>query len=82
MADYAAKFTKAMGYARTYGLDRDDRLSLASTLLWRDVTSWKDLTEDDLVRLLDCLEGFCLVSHLMTDHISREGLPRPARTAQ
>lgn len=71
MADRATKFSKAMQYAKTYGLDRDERLSLASTLLWRDVTSWKDLSEDDLVRLLDAMEGFALLTHLLTDHAAR-----------
>jgi hypothetical protein len=60
------KLTKAMIYARTYGLTRDDRLELAEILLRRDVASWKDLDENQLVRLLDALEGFALVNHLRT----------------
>ena len=59
------KLRKAMQYADRYGLDRDDRLHLAEVLLRRDVTSWKQLSEPDLVRLLDALEGFALINHLL-----------------
>lgn len=55
---------KAMAWARTYDLDREDRLALAENLLWRDVNSWKDLTDEELVRLLDCLEGYHLIGTL------------------
>lgn len=58
------KMRKALKYAHDFGLDRDDRLSLAEVLLRRDVASWKDLSEDQLVRLLDALEGYALVRHL------------------
>lgn len=63
-AGILAKRTKALDYARRYGLTREDRISLAETLLWRDVDSWKSLTEDELVRLLDALEGYALITHL------------------
>ena len=58
---------KAMIHATRYGLERDDRLQLAETLLWRDVESWKDLTDTELVRILDCLEGYHMISHLLRD---------------
>lgn len=58
------KRRKAMAYAKTYGLSRQDRLDLAEILLRRDVTSWKQLDDDQLTRLLDCLEGYALISHL------------------
>lgn len=50
--------------AAEYGLDRDDRLSLAQMLLHRDVTSWKDLDDAQVCRVLDALEGAQLVGHL------------------
>lgn len=53
-----------MEYCRHYGLTREDRISLAETLLWRDVESWKTLTEEELVRILDALEGHALICHL------------------
>lgn len=58
------KRRKAFGYATRYQLSRDDRIAFAEMLLWRDVTSWNDLTEPELVRLLDALEGFFLITHL------------------
>ena len=58
------KRRKAMAYAKTYGLSRQDRLDLAEIILRRDVTSWKDLDDDQLTRVLDSLEGFALISHL------------------
>jgi hypothetical protein len=58
------KRKKAMVYADRYGLTRDDRIALAETLLWRDVTSWTQLSEEQLDRLLDALEGYALVGFL------------------
>jgi hypothetical protein len=66
------KLTKAMTYARRYELDRDDRLQLAQVLLWRDITSWKDLTEEQLTRILDCMEGYALINHLRWQKGHRE----------
>ena len=62
-----ARLRKALIYAKQYGLTRDDRMSLAQTLLWRDVTSWTQLSDEQLIRLLDALEGHALVSHLIRD---------------
>lgn len=59
------KRRKAMHYCTLYGLTRQDRLDLAEMLLRRDISTWKDLDDDDMTRLLDALEGFGLVSHLM-----------------
>lgn len=56
--------TKAMSYARRYNLTREDRLQLAEVLLWRDVASWKTLSEPELCRVLDALEGYALITHL------------------
>lgn len=58
------KRRKAMHYAATYGLDRQERIELAEMILRRDIGSWTELSEPDLVRLLDALEGYALVSHL------------------
>jgi hypothetical protein len=58
------KLKKAMWYADAYDLDRQERLELSEMILRRDVESWKSLTEEELVRVLDALEGFGLISHL------------------
>ena len=73
------KFQKALLYAKEYELDRDDRIALAENLLWRDVASWKDLDEDELTRLLDCLEGYYLVGSL---RLQRTGRTLPPRITQ
>lgn len=38
-------------------LTKDERLDLAQAILWRDVVSWKDLTDEQVDRMLDALEG-------------------------
>jgi hypothetical protein len=43
------------------GLNRVERLEIARYLLRRDVTSFKNLDEDQVLRMLDALEGFGLV---------------------
>lgn len=68
-----------MLYAARYELDREDRLALAENLLWRDVHSWKDLAEEDLDRLLDCLEGYTLVGTLRLQRTGQSPLPHIGR---
>jgi len=63
-----ARRRKARLYAQSWGLTRDDRISLAETLLWRDVDSWKSLTDAEVSRLLDALEGAALIQHLVRLH--------------
>ena len=58
------KLKKAMWYADLYKLDRQERLELSEMILRRDIESWKSLTEEELVRVLDALEGFGLITHL------------------
>ena len=47
------------------GLERDERLAFAEYLLRRDVSSFDDLDEDQVLRLLDGLEGFDLIVALL-----------------
>lgn len=54
-----------MHYCTIYRLDRDDRIGLAEMILRRDVESWKTLTEPELIRLLDALEGYSLIGHII-----------------
>lgn len=57
---------KLFGYADTFGLERDDRIALAETLLRRDITSWRDLNREQINRLLDAFEGAALIMHLLS----------------
>lgn len=47
------------------GLDRVERLELSRYLLRRDIGSWRELSDDQVVRLLDALEGYHLVRTLI-----------------
>lgn len=66
-----------MIYARHYEMTREDRLELAEILLRRDVRSWKDLDENQLVRLLDALEGFALINHIRISRNRSDPNPSP-----
>lgn len=46
-------------------LSREERIELTQYLLRRDITSWEQLTDDQVVRLLDALEGYQLVRDLL-----------------
>jgi hypothetical protein len=60
---------KLFALADEFGLTRDERLELASTILWRDITSWAQLDDDQVVRLLDALEGAEKVIHILSTRI-------------
>jgi len=77
-----AKRKKAFVLADALGLTRNERMEFASTLLWRDLISWKELDDAQIERLLDGLEGAVLVLHLIQYRAIRLGTevqtsPRP-----
>lgn len=65
-----ARYRKCMMLFKRLGISRAERLELVSTLLWRDVESFSDLSEAEIVRVLDALEGFALISHLLSTRVS------------
>lgn len=67
---------KAYTLAKQLKLDRDARIALARILLWRDVESWKELDDSQIQRLLDAMEGFALISYILTG--ATPPLPQPA----
>lgn len=67
------RFRKVMAAADDCFLTRDDRIDLAEYLLRRDIRSWSDLTEDQLLRLLDAFEGHRLINQLIIDGVGRSG---------
>jgi len=68
-----ARRRKCFHYALELGLTRQDRIEFAETLLWRDVGSWKNLTDDEVGRLLDGFESFLLLSQIAYDGRLRQG---------
>ncbi len=56
---------KAMLLARNeVNLSDDERQEFASEIVLRDVSSWSDLSDEELGRVLDALRGFQLVVQL------------------
>lgn len=52
------------------GLVRDERIEIAQYLLRRDITSWSQLDEAQVARMLDALEGFGLVVEQLAQRAS------------
>ena len=61
-----ARRRRLFALAGEIGLTRDERLEIATYLLRRDITSWKQLDDDQRSRLLDALEGYQLVEVLLS----------------
>ncbi len=47
------------------GLTRDERIELTQVMLRRDITSWKQLDDVQVLRMLDVLEGYEKVRWLL-----------------
>lgn len=45
-------------------MTRDERLEWATYQLRRDLSSFEQLTDDEVLRLLDGIEGWHLINHL------------------
>lgn len=61
----AARRRKLHAFADEYGLSRDERIEFAEYLLRRDITSWNQLTDVQVCRLLDAFEGAELLARLI-----------------
>lgn len=48
------------------GLSREERLEFVSTLLWRDVETMAGMDDADIRRVLDALEGYAMLHHLLS----------------
>ena len=62
-----ARRKKLFVMAAQLGLLRDERIELASMILRRDMTSWKDLTDEQVIRLLDAMEGYAFITYMKMD---------------
>lgn len=74
----SVQFKRAMALAGKFELTRDDRIDLAEMLLKRDIDSWARLTESELVRLIDALQGTEYVLHLVASGRRDSGNSRSA----
>ena len=61
-----ARRRKLFVLADEIGLTRDERVELARVILWRDIESWAGLTDEQVGRLLDAMEGFEKIVHLLS----------------
>jgi hypothetical protein len=74
----AARRRKLFALADEVGLDRDERIELSRAILWRDITSWSNLDDAQVSRLLDAFEGYEKISWLLRN---RAVPSRPSGTA-
>ena len=51
------------------GLDRDERLELATMALAVEIESWKDLSDEQVFRLCDVLDGYGYVAELLRQRV-------------
>lgn len=63
----AARRRKLFVLADEIGLEREERIELARAILWRDINSWRALTDDQVSRMLDALEGYEKIRWLLSN---------------
>lgn len=56
-------------WADEAGFSRDERIALAQYLLRRDITSWSQLDEAQVARMLDAFEGHHLIGELVAQRV-------------
>lgn len=62
---------KMFVYRDAFGLRNEDLVELAEQILRRDIDTVKALTDDEVGRMLDALEGATLVLHLLRERDAR-----------
>jgi hypothetical protein len=65
VGDPASRRRKLFVRCEEVGLNRDERIELACYLLRRDITSFKQLDDHQVCRMLDALEGYELIDQLL-----------------
>lgn len=68
---------KLLIMTRAFGLTRDDRLEIANQVVWRPdnmppITSYSQLSEQELERMLDAMTGAVLVAHIVRQRQARQ----------
>lgn len=66
----AARRRKLHALCDSIGLTREERIEISRVILWRDVTSWSNLDDAQVNRLLDVLEGWIVVQHTLSSRAS------------
>ena len=78
----AARRRKLFVLAGEIGLTRDERIELSRSILWRDIISWKHLSEAQVGRMLDALEGYEKIAWTLRNRATplpgRDRSPGPA----
>jgi hypothetical protein len=70
MADMTTpQWRKLMSLASALRMTRDERIEFAQFLLRRDITSWKQLNDEQVIRLLDAFEGHHLLNELLAQRV-------------
>ena len=66
-----ARRRKLFVLAGEIGLTRDERIELSRAILWRDIVTWKQLTDEQVSRMLDALEGYEKISWTLKNRAGR-----------
>lgn len=70
MADMTTpQWRKLMASAAALRMTREERIDFAQFALRRDITSWKQLTDAQVERLLDHFEGHHLLNELLSQRV-------------
>jgi hypothetical protein len=64
------QFIALMAQAQGLKMTREERMDFAEFFLRRDVTSWKNLSDEQVLRLLDGFNGHHLLNELLHQRVS------------
>ena len=67
-----ARRKKLFVLANEIGLTRFERIEVSRVILWRDITSWSNLDEGEVNRLLDAFEGYEKIKWLLENRSGTE----------
>jgi hypothetical protein len=65
-----ARSIKLFALADDLGLTRDERIEFARTILHRDIVSYRQLSPDQVNRMLDAFEGALLFQELKRQRVT------------
>lgn len=65
MGDQTPQMKKLMLLSKEIGLLDHERIELSQIILRRDITSWRQLDDEQVRRMLDALEGYEKITALL-----------------